>query len=189
MIENMIGIFEGAIPDTLCDELMAFFEQAAMRGLSVTRQEHDKSPKLQKEDDSVFLSQCLPMCEYGISQAFLECFWKNAYAPYAEKYSILSQVAQHRVYDVKFQRTQIGGGYHIWHCEQVSRESSNRLLAFTAYLNDVEEGGETEFLYFPKRVKAKKGTVALFPASFTHTHRGNPPISNVKYIATGWVDF
>ena len=27
---------------------------------------------------------------------------------------------------------------------------------------------------------------SIFPAGFMHTHRGNPPISNDKYILTGW---
>jgi len=26
-------------------------------------------------------------------------------------------------------------------------------------------------------------------AAFTHTHRGNPPLSNAKYIVTGWTEF
>ena len=37
-----------------------------------------------------------------------------------------------------------------------------------------------------RRLKPKKGTAVFFPSSYTHTHRGNPPLSNTKYIATGW---
>ena len=59
---------------------------------------------------------------------------------------------------------------------------------FILYLNDVEEGGETEFLYYPKRIKPKQGTIILFPGSMTHTHRGNQTLSNEKYIITGWVE-
>ena len=57
------------------------------------------------------------------------------------------------------------------------------------YLNDVEEGGETEFLYQSIRVAPKAGTLLIWPAGFTHTHRGNPPLSGDKYIATGWVQY
>jgi len=31
--------------------------------------------------------------------------------------------------------------------------------------------------------------MAIFPGYFTHTHRGNTPISNDKYIFTSWVLF
>ena len=54
------------------------------------------------------------------------------------------------------------------------------------YLNDVKEGGETEFQYQKLRVKPKRGTVLIWPGGFTHLHRGNPPLSGDKYIATGW---
>ena len=56
------------------------------------------------------------------------------------------------------------------------------------YLNDVEEGGETEFLYQQLKIKPSKGRVVIWPGSFTHLHRGNPPMST-KYIATGWFAF
>ena len=62
-------------------------------------------------------------------------------------------------------------------------------MAFILYLNDVDEGGETEFLYQSRRVKAKAGTVVLWPAAYTHVHRGNPPLSGSKYILTGWLEF
>jgi hypothetical protein len=61
-------------------------------------------------------------------------------------------------------------------------------MTFILYLNDIDEGGETEFLYYPKRVKAKQGRLILWPAGFTHTHRGNPPLSNTKYVMTGWIE-
>ena len=63
-----------------------------------------------------------------------------------------------------------------------------RLLFFILYLNDIEEGGETEFLYFKRRVKPQKGRLLLAPCGFTHYHRGNPPLSGDKYILTSWVE-
>ena len=66
---------------------------------------------------------------------------------------------------------------------------SIRILNFLCYLNTVDEGGETELLYYPKRIKAEAGKLLLMPAGYTHTHRGNPPLSNDKYILTGWVEY
>ena len=57
------------------------------------------------------------------------------------------------------------------------------------YLNDVAEGGETEFYYQDVKIKPKAGTMVIAPAYFTHTHRGNVPKSNDKYILTSWVLF
>ena len=62
----------------------------------------------------------------------------------------------------------------------------SRAIAWMIYLNDVEEGGETEFLYQQKRFKPTGNTALLWPGSWTHIHRGNPPLSGDKYILTGW---
>ena len=56
------------------------------------------------------------------------------------------------------------------------------------YLNDGYGGGETEFLYQSLRIEPKMGKVIIFPAGWTHTHRGNPPIGGNKYILTSWVE-
>ena len=53
------------------------------------------------------------------------------------------------------------------------------------YFNDIDDSGETEFLYQHLKIKPKMGRVAIWPGSFTHLHRGNPP-NESKYIATGW---
>ena len=78
-------------------------------------------------------------------------------------------------------------GYHVWHCERNAMQFTMRELVWTIYLNDMPDGeGETEFLFQKFRYKPQKGDIVIFPASFTHTHRGNPPYTRTKYIATGW---
>tara|TARA_R110002153_G_scaffold264569_1_gene426533 strand:+ start:100 stop:717 length:618 start_codon:yes stop_codon:yes gene_type:complete len=86
----------------------------------------------------------------------------------------------------KVQKTTKGGGYHVWHHEQMTPETCDRVLAWTIYLNDVEEGGETEFLYQSQRIKPVQGKISIFPAHFNYAHRGNPPLTGDKYIITGW---
>lgn len=62
----------------------------------------------------------------------------------------------------------------------------HRILTFIFYLNDVNEGGETEFFQL-YRVRPKKGSLLIFPALSVYTHKGCIPISNDKYILTGWL--
>lgn len=85
------------------------------------------------------------------------------------------------------------GGYPHWHSEHFpvkgSHDPLHRVALYMYYLNDVEEGGETEFFYQDQSIKPKKGTMVVAPANFTHTHRGNTPISSDKYIATSWILF
>ncbi|WP_394131042.1 2OG-Fe(II) oxygenase [Shewanella maritima] len=85
------------------------------------------------------------------------------------------------------------GGYPHWHSEQFPQaphnEALHRVVLFMFYLNDVSEGGETEFYYQQRKVQPKKGTMVIAPAGFTHSHRGNIPKSHDKYIATSWIMF
>lgn len=85
------------------------------------------------------------------------------------------------------------GGYPHWHSEQFPQaghnEALHRVVLYMFYLNDVEDGGETEFFYQQRKFKPTKGTMVIAPAGFTHTHRGNMPKSSDKYIATSWIMF
>lgn len=105
---------------------------------------------------------------------------------YCDHYFVAKNIQAHSV-EVKLQRTPPKGGYHIWHCEQDVRAYADRVLVWTIYLNDIPYNeGETEFLWQGIRVNPKAGRCAIWPAAFTHTHRGNPVYTHDKYIATGW---
>jgi len=125
----------------------------------------------------------------GTGKVFSDTFFEKIYPLYAQKFSMLNDCCSHHIFSLKLQKSLPGQGYHIWHCENDGTRNNNRLLAVMLYLNNVEEGGETEFLYQKVRIKPKKNRVVVWPAYFTHTHRGNQPLSGEKYILTGWVEF
>jgi len=92
--------------------------------------------------------------------------------------------------DMKFagfnmQRTQ-PGGYYNWHTdEHVMSTGRYRGITYIIYLNTIHEMGYTEF-YDGTRIQPKQGHALIFPATWTHVHRGVPPTKELKYIATGW---
>ena len=78
------------------------------------------------------------------------------------------------------------GGYKQWHNERSEHQAHQRALVFMTYLNDVPDGGGTEFAYYPEvKLEAKKGLSILWPTDFTHTHRGIVS-QHEKWIITGW---
>lgn len=85
------------------------------------------------------------------------------------------------------------GGYHHWHSEHFphptdpAQKSLHRVLLWLVYLNDIEEGGETEFFYQNLKMKPTKGSLILAPVNFSYTHRGCVPVSNDKYVLASWL--
>lgn len=92
---------------------------------------------------------------------------------------------------VVVQRYLPGQFYKNWHCERDEGGGliGQRVLVFMTYLNDVNDGGETEFYYQNLKVKPEKGKTLIWPAEWTHTHRGLNSNSETKYIVTGWLSF
>jgi hypothetical protein len=91
------------------------------------------------------------------------------------------------VYSMQVQKYNRGVGKYImhndYHCNWKIQKM--RQITFIWYLNDVVDGGETEF-WSNFRIKPEAGKLVLFPAHWTFPHAGKMPISSDKYIITGW---
>ena len=192
-IDQFIGIYENAFSKEYCENVIYQFNKMDECGFTRNRQETlSPVPKHLKDDKAIFLQEEkeINLNHLGrISKEFNIRFGDIFNNHYCQKFSILKEHQLLSSFAIKIQKTNIGGGYHMWHCENSQRQVSTRILAWMLYLNDVEDGGETEFLYQCTRIKPKQGTLLIWPAGFTHTHRGNPPLSNEKYIITGWLEF
>ena len=81
----------------------------------------------------------------------------------------------------QIQKTQ-PGDYYIWHHDQ----TRTRLVTFIWYLNDVKDGGYTEFID-GTRIQPEAGKLIIFPATWDFLHRGVSPKTETKYLCTGWV--
>ena len=78
-----------------------------------------------------------------------------------------------------------GGGFKKWHFEAASMPFISRILVYMTFLNDVPDGG-TMFKYQNITIPAKKGLTLIWPAGFTHVHKGQVSHTKDKLILTGW---
>jgi len=189
--KDFIGIYENAFTEKECENAINSFETYHKKGYSYTRLSEPNSILNKKDDTAVNINPIIELdWDPGFIAPFHDRFYNYIYPLYNIQYPIVQCLKKHRSKYIKIQKTLPTQGYHMWHCEIDGSDScKDRVLSWILYLNDVEEGGETEFLYQSLRFKPKTGTFIMFPAHFTHTHRGNPPLSGVKYIATGWIEF
>lgn len=190
--ENFMMIAENAFSQEFCNSTIDYFNNMVEAGFVRTRQQENPNVlKTVKDDQFLFLGSEDVVCNVrtrGIGEFFNNGLW-NAYSALTDQFDALKNSGLLYNHEIKIQKTAVGGGYHGWHYEADNVENSRRVFAYILYLNDVAEGGETEFLYLHKRIKPKAGTLVIFPSGFTHTHRGNPPLSNEKYILTGWLEY
>jgi hypothetical protein len=188
-IENFIGIYDNYITKDECDRAVTLFENQHKFRNTIDRMQFENRSITQIQDQQFFSGNWN-----------LDIWWEDlkslmynfdlAWQHYKKNTGAASAYSQEKFFytTLKIQKTLPTQGYHVWHIEHnrgVDNES--RAFVFSVYLNDVEEGGETEFLHFSKRIKPKTGRIVIWPAAFPYVHRGNPPLSGEKYLITSWL--
>jgi len=191
-MENFIRVYEKAYTPEYCDKTIEAWNTIGQSGEE--KENHDWSKVSFRRDKAVFMNVAdkeehlelkTDICEefFDTLLGYVDIYLKDI--GIWEGVSLVPDSMKVQ----KYSHTR-SGGYYAFHSEQDGRTNSDlrRHLTYTMYLNDVPEGeGETEFLYQGFRYQPKKGDLVIFPAFFTHTHRGNPVYTTDKYIATGWM--
>lgn len=189
--EDFIGKYTGVFDSQWCADVIDHFKYLKASGHTFNRQfqQHQKH----SQDDESYLTaeewdhqlrSRNSLVNNGFNMGMEYCL-----NDYMTKFSILQTCQQMKLTSIRIQETGSGGGFHSWHSERQSNLTSNRKLVTMVYLNTIQNGGETEFLYQAKRIKPVQGLALIWPADFTHTHRGNPPLAETKYIVTSWFEF
>ena len=79
---------------------------------------------------------------------------------------------------------------HDYHADVGNIESTKRFLAIVCYLNDNFDEGETEFPKFNINIKPKRGSVLLFPCTWSYLHRGSQSTNGYgKYILGSFLTY
>jgi len=181
---GFIGVFENYFKNSYFQEVINYYDSISKMPLH----SQDNTPKHWKDDEQLYLldPRVIVTLNPEYVNHFLEILWGKIFPLYAEKFSIL-QEKSYKVEQIKMKRIEPGGGFHQWHYEALGHDSRRRLVV-QLYMNDISDAGETEFLYQNTRIIPKKNKLLIWPADWTHTHRGNPPIGNTnKYILTTWL--
>ena len=115
---------------------------------------------------------------------FFEMISKHV-SEYIAKYDIVDTLSTSMTNHI--QHYSANTGYFNLHYER-HYSSIGRQLVYMLYLNTVKDKGGTEFPYQQKTFSATKGDLLIWPADFTHPHRGIVSPTEEKYIATGWFE-
>ena len=181
---QFIGEYSGACNSKFTDSIITAFDYYTSMGATYCEDQQFENSNAGRFDYAIDLMDMNPSMKdhplETLNGTLQECFNE-----YVRVFGHLRTVPMYSCVQ-KVQMTPAGGGYHVWHDENSHLEHANRCLTWMIYLNDDFEGGETEFLYYKKRVQPEKGKLLIWPAGMTHAHRGGLVLKGTKYIVTGW---
>lgn len=193
--DDFIGVYDNVYPDGFCEHIVSEFDRMNSIGLTMNRQQSENISDIYKKDTVTYLSLYkYDTLRFKINSTLfdnIEIFFNGLQSCFEDYVAKFGSLKNERLVAkaCKLQCTPPGGGYHLWHCEQGNGYAAERVLVYMLYLNTLEseEGGETEFLYQKKRYNPTKNQMIIWPANYTHLHRGNTVLGQrSKYIATGW---
>ncbi len=188
---DFIEIYDDSAPQKLCYELVKWFDLCSDKKFTYHNMPfiYEESKPTLRSDEAIAVPN-VSVSSYSLSNEICNAYWNVLYKclnNYVEKYDLNNlHLSCHQF---KLHRVKEGQGYHVWHYENDGLpDSCQRVLAWMTYLRVPEKGGETEFLCQSKRIEPVVGRTLIWPAYFTHLHRGNPPLKGEKHYITGWFE-
>ena len=184
---NFIGAYN-IENDSLCEKIVSFFEENKdLQSQGAVGDGVDE--KIKKSTDITIYPNNLKEEKFFLFKDYLNSL-NQCYQDYRETYPFLKKfIKKVDLGYFNIQRYLPGGHFANLHSERTSLQNLHRLFAWMTYLNDVDDGGTTDFDYFDIKVKPEKGKTLIWPAEWTHAHTGSILKSGKKYIITGWMHF
>jgi hypothetical protein len=177
-------------PLSICDELIDYFESnknKKEKGVTDGGQNLDVKNstdiKIQPKDIKL------------LGNEVFEKYFNNlfsCYQDYVIQWPFLTSFADDlQIGSFNLQRYKSGQHFQRTHTERSSLSSLHRIFAWMTYLNDVDikDGGSTFFSHYDLDIQPRKGLTLIWPAEWTHAHKGNLLKADSKYIITGWMHF
>lgn len=171
--DKTIFVYENALNASICSRLISAFDASDNTFLGVTAgglSEVKKNSELYIDpqeagwfalDEAIYSAYNHHVTDYFSHFPWLNIGFRDV-GYFIKKYDKLS-------------------GYYDEHVDVSVRKNSSRILVGIIYLNDVDDGGETEFTTQGLRIQPKAGRMLLFPPMWMYPHKANIPKSNHKY--------
>jgi len=168
---------------SICDDLIKYFNASKNKHLGTFSQGR-YNKKIKDSTDLFVRDSSSPVIKNYLNQL------NQLLKLYKHQYKFIDQAARwNLLFPFTIKHYKPKQGYHSWHYERTGLPTCHRMLVFMTYLNDVTEGGETEWYYQKIKLKPKKGLTVFWPTDFNFTHRGIPSLTEHKYIVSGWYGY
>jgi len=192
--DKSIMYWDGALSAAECEKIIADFESSSkdhFAGGVFIRGENVNDDAVKKNTELSITEEAAVAFKWFPTETLLTKAVNKHLALYQESNIILS-TQQNPFGDEGFRMKRYandGTEHHAYHADSGHELvfGPRRIMAVLIYLNTVEEGGETVFLYQNVAVKPVQGRLLLFPTSYSFVHAGRRPISNQKYVIVNFL--
>lgn len=186
MIEHVI---EYTVDESVCDGLIKLYDTVEATGKACRPGTVGNVPHVNdefKKCTDLFFND-IPKAEIEYSPEYKDMEYRahlmECIKDYSERYLFWAPLGFHS--HPKYQVYKPGEAFYEPHFDAMGTDQG-RVVAWITYLNTVKEGGGTHFVYQDYTVQPIKGKTVLFPAGYTHRHKGVTAPKETKYIVTGW---
>lgn len=183
-IKNYIYTYKESLSQELCKDIINLFEQEKNVPGTTRR---GFTPTIKNTMDFDILN-CHSNNNWTAITKLLHAEIQRHFIIYKELTFNLFSNTKFSVSEMNIQKYNKNDGFYKYHVDELIDYTNNksRTLVFMWYLNDIVDGGETEF-WEQYRIKPETGKFVFFPATWTFPHTALPPLSCNKYIITGWL--
>ena len=171
---------EYTIPKKICDDFINYHKKNIEYKRSGSFLGVKNSDDHKKSTDVYFYNHS----NSSFIKKFFEYLSKSVQT-YCNKYNIGFPIQTYICNHIQYYKPK--RGFPVLHYERNSI-SPKRILAYMLYCNTVTDKGGTEFPYQNITLSAVKGNLIIWPAEFTHPHKGVISSTQEKYIVTGWFE-
>ncbi len=184
---NFIGCWQ-IENDSVCQGIVEFFEKnQSLQAPGATAS--GVRPAQKKTTDIAINPNSLSAPGYEIFSEYFTLL-QGFFQDYKEQWPFLNTFLDTvHIGGFNVQRYLPGDHFSNLHSERTHLSKLHRIFAFMTYLNDVDQGGTTDFHYYDLKIKPQKGKTLIWPAEWTHAHTGSVLEGGSKYIITGWMNF
>jgi hypothetical protein len=181
-LNDFIHIYENALEPNICDFLISLFDQVPDKH---ERHDNDGKPNFTQfnfTENRDLTPEVDQVHNHVIKNVFT---YRDKYYEFVDTRVFPKD---HAFEQFRIKKYNPGGEDRFdTHVDVLDYLSARRFLSFMWYLNDVETGGETVFKDLI--IKPKKGTLLLFPPLWMFPHKGNPLITDSKYIMSTYLHY
>ena len=184
---NFIGSWE--MEYSICDQIISYYDEHKKQHQQGATGKGTIDLKTKNRNDISLTPQELNLQGNEIFNEYFTALFE-LYKDYNKQWPFLaSMVSSLEIGSFNVGKYTPGQHFQKIHTERAGLASLHRLLAFMTYLNDVEDGGSTYFSHYDLDIQPRKGLTIIWPAEWTHAHKGNIINTGSKYIITGWLTF